>query len=671
MDTFGTSMAVRDMHIPLPTRDDDYRQILLLGTTGAGKTTVVRQLLGTDPDRDRFPSTSTAKTTVSDTEIVLAQGPFRAVVTFFPREEIVRHLEECAVRAAVSILEDLDPATVRDHLLDHEQQRFRFSYVLGRRTEPVESSSTGADPFDVFNAPEFDLADDSTAGFDADPQAFSSIDLDDTESVVRRALDTLRLLVATHDAAIRKELDVTDAEDEDDIKALLAEDLEHRLRDTPEFARVVDLLLTEIDKRFAALAVGEIDRGEDGWPLSWVWESSDRKSFLQAVNRFSSNYAPLFGHLLSPLVDGIRVSGPFVPTWSGGKIPRLVLIDGQGLGHTPTSAAALSSPVTESVNRVDAVLLVDNATQPMQAGPELAIRSILTSGNIDKLIFCFTHFDGVTGDNLATPMDRANHVRGSANNLVTSIGNDFNPRAERALHRRLDGATVFLSRIDKPLDTKTLDGLFSTKSFQQLHGLVVRAGERPDLGPARPVYSETDLRKALAAAIGEFHGRWDAVLGLRVSRSVAKEHWARIKALNKRFAEGSADEYNTLRPSADLREFIKEELYRLLESPCEWRGQRPDDDATLTAIVDEFSQAIARRLNSPIHARLSVAAQPEWQRALAFQGAGSTRVRAEHISHDIFDTFVPKPEPVGRAFADALVALIEESATEVGVTLEA
>lgn len=141
----GHTAAVRENYLPLPTREDGYRQILLLGTTGAGKTTVVRQLLGTDPDNDRFPSTSTAKTTVSDTEIVLAPGPFQAVITFFSRDEVVRHLEECASRAAVSILNGLDRSRVREHLLDHEQQRFRFSYVLGRRQEPASDQEDVVD----------------------------------------------------------------------------------------------------------------------------------------------------------------------------------------------------------------------------------------------------------------------------------------------------------------------------------------------------------------------------------------------------------------------------------------------------------------------------------------------------------------------------------------------
>src|SRR5438128_2124760 len=39
----------RDGAIPLPTKDNGYATVHLVGTTGAGKTTLVRQLIGTDP----------------------------------------------------------------------------------------------------------------------------------------------------------------------------------------------------------------------------------------------------------------------------------------------------------------------------------------------------------------------------------------------------------------------------------------------------------------------------------------------------------------------------------------------------------------------------------------------------------------------------------------------
>ena len=50
-----------------------------------------------------------------------------------------------------------------------------------------------------------------------------------------------------------------------------------------------------------------------------------------------------------------------------GQPARLVLIDGEGLGHTPKSTAVLPTAVAKTMEEVDAVLLVDSAAQPMQA----------------------------------------------------------------------------------------------------------------------------------------------------------------------------------------------------------------------------------------------------------------------------------------------------------------
>ena len=98
------SAAVRDEFLPLPGPEKDYRSVLMLGTTGAGKTTLVRQLLGTDPATERFPSTSTAKTTVADTELIFDPSPeFRAVVTFVGRDEVVDYLTECVSEAALAV----------------------------------------------------------------------------------------------------------------------------------------------------------------------------------------------------------------------------------------------------------------------------------------------------------------------------------------------------------------------------------------------------------------------------------------------------------------------------------------------------------------------------------------------------------------------------------------
>src|SRR5262249_17918024 len=82
------SEDIREDVIPLPTSVDGYRHVLVLGTTGAGKTTLVRQLIGVDPRSEPFPATSTAKTTVADLELVMAPGDYEVVATFLGRDHV-------------------------------------------------------------------------------------------------------------------------------------------------------------------------------------------------------------------------------------------------------------------------------------------------------------------------------------------------------------------------------------------------------------------------------------------------------------------------------------------------------------------------------------------------------------------------------------------------------
>ena len=65
---------LRETIIQLPSAEEGYAKVMLVGPTGGGKTTLLRQFIGSDHRRDRFPSTSTAKTTTADIEIITATG---------------------------------------------------------------------------------------------------------------------------------------------------------------------------------------------------------------------------------------------------------------------------------------------------------------------------------------------------------------------------------------------------------------------------------------------------------------------------------------------------------------------------------------------------------------------------------------------------------------------
>src|SRR5688572_16235878 len=126
-DTF---YGLREMVLPGPSQTSGYRTCLVIGTTGAGKSTLIRQLMGTN-GRDAFPATSASKTTVAETEVLLAPGAFYAVATFMPIVEVRSYLEENVVNAALAIFDDRPALEVRNRLLDHVDQRFRLRYLLG------------------------------------------------------------------------------------------------------------------------------------------------------------------------------------------------------------------------------------------------------------------------------------------------------------------------------------------------------------------------------------------------------------------------------------------------------------------------------------------------------------------------------------------------------------
>jgi hypothetical protein len=74
----------------------------------------------------------------------------------------------------------------------------------------------------------------------------------------------------------------------------------------------------------------------------------------------------------------------------------------------------------------------------------------------------------------------------------------------------------------------------------------------------RPVYDRANLVLAVREAAESFHELWQGRLGLAFNPLVPKEHWTRIKALYRRCAEAWDDEYDRLRPVAELRRELED-----------------------------------------------------------------------------------------------------------------
>ncbi|MGY4156328.1 hypothetical protein ACVINW_002170 [Bradyrhizobium sp. USDA 4461] len=650
------SQGRRTQVIPLPSREDGYSHILFLGTTGAGKTTLLRHVIGSDPIEDRFPSTSTAKTTTADIEIITAPGSFRAAVTFMPEHEVRAHIEECLEEACLEAVQTHSDAKIMGAFLQHREQRFRLSYVLGSWTERSE-------------------ADDSEFAFEDEEELEAEIDAGEIVGPEERSRNSARLreyhgrikaLAAEVEKGVTEVLGPLHDQKTADDRAAWLELFGNEAFTRKEFSEIALDVMDEISDRFSILSAGALDRGTSGWPILWSYENEERGDFLSHVRWFSSNHHKQFGRLLTPLVDGIRVQGPLYPSAAElNKAGKLVLLDGQGLGHTATTASSVSTRISQRFDSVDMILLVDNAQQPMQAAPLALLRAVGSAGFADKLAIAFTHFDQVKGANLGSFEQKREHVAASVANAIASLRDIVGAGVAGALDRQIEHQSVFLGGLDRPTEKIPV-------GYQRELGRLIEVMQRA-AAPAEPIeiapqYEFKGLEIAMHDAIDAFRDPWRARLGLAYHDAVAKEHWTRVKALSRRLANGWADEYDNLTPVADLLARLQEEASKWLDRPAGWT-RPPKDEDEREAALDVIRRAVFARLYELTRRRLRDDQVATWRVAYDHSGTGSATRRAKTID-DIHGTAAPNISAAmsqdAREFLTRLYVILREAIEEAG-----
>lgn len=654
------SVALRDSIIPLPGRADGYARVLFVGTTGAGKTSLLRHLIGSNPDRDRFPSTSTAKTTVSDIEVIPDDGPYRAAVTFFSEHAIRANVEDCVVAASSAVWDSMNDEKVADRLLHHADQRFRLSYLLG--AWKAANDDVSDDDWDFGGGDgQATAADDSEAVPAADAAALQA----KLEDYVGR----VKLIASEKAAAIKAELlpEPSTAQPED-LQAAL-EIFQSELLDDDAFRDLVLDIMEDIQLRFDRLDVGTLTkRGKAArWPELWTYETADRDDFLRQVRWFSSNYAQAFGRLLTPLVDGIRVRGPLHPVFTDRR-DKVVYLDGQGLGHTPDSSSSVTTHVTQRFADVDTILLVDNAEQPVQAAAQAVLRAVAASGNYGKLAIAFTHFDQVKGLNLPGIAAKRAHVMASVYNYLARLREVLNGPIVTAMERTIDTQCFMLGGLDAA--SEKLPGGVRAQ-LEQLLAQFERSITPPPLPDAKPSYDPSGLGFAVQRAADSFQRAWRFRLGFASSAEVSKEHWTRVKALNRRIANELDVEFDSLRPVADFVGRITEEISNFLDHPVRW-SRTPKDETEAQEAIAPIRQAVFSELHSLAVARLVDEHLADWRRGNDHKGKGSADRRAVDI-RGIYELAAPVPGTVNsepaldfmKAVRDIVRSAIEDQGGEM------
>jgi hypothetical protein len=636
----GTSAFDLDDFLPLPSTAEGYSKVLLIGVPGAGKTTLIRQLLGTNPKTERFPATSINRTTTFLTELVLREhGNFNCAVTFMSEYEARFEVEE-ALTAAVSEAIEGRARDVASVFLEKSDMRFRLKYILGDLETKDE-----LDPY---------------AETDAEDQSADIYIPSEEYAELQRSLHSFIEQIISIALVAKEQFELANGS-LTSMQALQRsvafDEIVDAATNSDEFLDLVSAIMGDLRQKFDEVSDGDFKKTTTGWPVAWHFSSDSRDAFIESLRVFSDNNYRAWGKLLSPLVRGMRVEGPFRPAWSD-VTPKLILIDTEGLGHKADTSAELSEGVLPLLDAADVVLLVESAKSGMtniSAGK--ALEGVVNTGHTRKLGIAFTGMDLVKGDNLKGRAKFDHVFSGLRNVIENQIAKNVSADAARALLGQLRDNTFYLGNLDqfdpRPAVPELIRMVSFATAFNAQDDLVVF-----------PSYRDDRLGFAIQEAAKEFRELWQGYLGL--AEGVRARHYNSIKAMTRRYAEGFDDGYE-LRPHSNFLASLRNSISRFLEVPETWSGNPTQEQKRAT--IDLIKTKVSRTLPSITLRRLRDRPRHQWQDAYSLRGVGTTKPRANKIEA-IFGKSVPIPTAASAdsetwEFVDEIREVVEVAIEEV------
>src|SRR6266849_6279478 len=617
--------ALREHALPLPERDSGYSRQLLIGVPGGGKTSLDRQLMGSHPKLDAFPPTSVNRTTTFPVETIFRPGDYTALATFLSEHETRFEIEESVSAAIIRATTDNIERTAKD-FLEQSDMRFRLKYILGNyQPDEVDEDDPYADPEEDQPIEEEELGEDDRKN-----------NLETVERFVNRVWALARECRANVENALGN-LDSMEADDRSGALDLIQAEAET----TDEYAAIVSDILEGLRERFNIVMVGRFEKNTTSWPRLWRLDTSDRKDFFTALRFFTGIAATRWGRLLTPLVNGVRVAGPFQPTWAT-TIPRLVVFDTEGLGHKADASADLPDHLISMFNEVDGIVLVHSAKSAMDFSVGKALEALVSAGQTKKTIIAFTHMDVARGPNLRGRAKYEHAFNNLRNIIENQLAKSLPSDVIRFVTDHLERNVFYLGKINEATP------LPAYPELRRLTSRLESAAPTPRRVIAFPRYNTDHLVLSIREAAEAFRLPWRSRLGLDIHPQETPYAWQSIKAMTRRYAEGFDDGY-PLRPASNLLTSLSVSVSRFLETPTTWDGQLTSDEKR--DIIDNIKAAVSTSLAALSGRRLREQPQPQWQTAYGFRGTGSTRDRRNAVE-SIYARWVPVPTGVGDADAE-------------------
>ena len=631
-------LALRERAMPLPVADGNKGRVphvLVAGPTGTGKSRLQQHLLQTT--RENFPMRGAGRTTVADTETIVDDVDFAAVVTFYAENEIREIVKENILEAcAFAYREKEDRAKIALKLLVDSDNRFRFNFVLPENKETADAAGDDDFAFEEEDPEESDLETESRV----------AVGWTKLEACVSQVVSTTEHALET----ARRELQPASKEDE-----LVVEEYWPQYIDQDQVNGLTEEILEELEKRLC-VATGQLS-----WPvLHRIPDTAERAEFFRRLRPFYQNNRKFFGTLVTPIVQGIRVHGRFAPPpWAASKETSWVLLDGQGVGHEHGGATKINRTIPPELAKkfsgADLICLVDRAVPAMAGDAPILLENLIVRGHQDRLALVFTHFEDVAAPDLDTAGRKAKVLEGlsSAIQAIASL-----PKAQRVLlERTAEEKAYFLARLDKPEIARK-----STQSeMKRLCDHFKRSAGAIEVPKFRPRYNEYQIAKVLSREIQAYRQDWSAT-------ELANYQWKIMEALANWIGHAYSDGYpkRNLYPGQDLSRRLVAAISSELESPADWDPYRPENDDGESRILNAIRSKVGDQIDA--YCRDVLVRDPRrgfWLPAYeTINGKGTKVRRARAVARILEDRAQLPDEGLGK-FTKDIFRIVEKTITEV------
>ena len=273
------------------------------------------------------------------------------------------------------------------------------------------------------------------------------------------------------------------------------------------------------------------------------------------------------------------------------------------------------------------------------------------------------------GDNLSNYSQKRNHVRASIGNAVASLRESLGAPVTEILERQLENNDFYLGGMDQPTG-KIPPGFI--KDIGELLDRMQQSAEPPELIDLAPVYNIVRLELALRDASDGFIAPWRGRLGLEYHEGFGKEHWTRVKALCRRIANLWDDEYNGLRPVADLVRQLQTSISLWMDDPAGWTRQ-PEDEEERQAVINAIRQRVFIGIHQLAERRLLTTNRGGWRTAFGFSGPGSSFDRAREMDR-IYKSAAPAITSMmdmpSQGFLNEVIQIVRDAVEDEGGSVE-